>query len=513
MVSYGIKAKMLMLGAICSVVAGSVGAMSYWYFAMTDDVMREMVINNEALGNHLNGDMKHDALRGDVFFALTASMQQDKAALQEASDSMRGNAADFREMLNANQALDLPNNIKVIIDKVKPALESYITNSADVIQLAGSDTDAALRKLAAFEAAFQKLADEQEVLTELIYRVNSDTQTKGNAMVGTAQTLIVVATTTSLVLILFLSHWLAKQITSPILQAARLAERISEGHLENTLHATSNDETGTLVHALETMNNRLKDIASQVRTSSATITDGAQAISDGNSDLSRRSEQQAESLRDTAASMTQMTVSVKSAAESAKCANDLSMNAREQAIQGGQVVQRAITSMAEISDSSNRIADIISMINEIAFQTNLLALNAAVEAARAGEDGRGFAVVAQEVRSLAQRSATAADEIRSLIEDSVNKISEGFKAVEETGEALQQIQDSVSQVTESVSHINSSSQEQAHGIEQVHQTISQIDSVTRHNLALVSTAASTSESMSAEAKRMSELMQFFKMAS
>jgi methyl-accepting chemotaxis protein len=260
------------------------------------------------------------------------------------------------------------------------------------------------------------------------------------------------------------------------------------------------------------MSGKLKDIVQQVSLSSSEITRGSQEIANGNSDLSKRSEEQATSLRTTAASVTEMTSNVKVAAASAESANTLSKQTQDHAQKGGEIVKRAIASMGEINDSSKKIADIIGMINEIAFQTNLLALNAAVEAARAGEQGRGFAVVAQEVRSLAQRSATAADEIKKLIEDSLNKIGDGSKSVEDTGEALRQIQESVGRVTGSVADINNSSQEQALGIERVNQNISNIDSATNANLALVDSAATTSESMAAEARRMYELMQFFKLS-
>lgn len=510
--SLGIKTKLNLFGFICAVIAGLIGAISYGYLVATENAMEKMVIDTEALGNHLNGDMKHDALRGDVFFALVAATQNDKAALQEATASMRENAADFRAMLAANQALDLPSEIKNTINKVKPALESYIASSANVIETAATDPEAALGKLVGFEAAFQRLADEQEALTDQIYDINNSEQKNSALIIRGAEKTIIVCTFLAFVVMWLLSVFIAKKITTPILQASELAERISDGHLDNSVNITSTDETGQLLGSLMQMNNKIEEIVSQVRESSSEITEGSEAIANGNADLSQRSEEQAESLRTTAASMTEMTTSVKSAADSARSANELSLNTRSQAERGGQVVERAIASMGEISDSSNKIADIIGMINEIAFQTNLLALNAAVEAARAGEEGRGFAVVAQEVRSLAQRSASAADEIKSLIEDSVNKIGDGFKAVEETGEALQQIQKSVVLVTESVAQINTSSQEQAIGIDQVHQTISQIDSVTRHNLELVETAASTSEKMSSEAKHMSDLMQFFKLS-
>ncbi|MDH5528210.1 MAG: methyl-accepting chemotaxis protein [Nitrospirota bacterium] len=302
---------------------------------------------------------------------------------------------------------------------------------------------------------------------------------------------------------------ITRAITGPVLKAAKGVDAIAQGDLSQRWDVTSNDELGQMLEGMNRMGESLRKIVTEVRAASATITDGSGEIAQGNADLSSRTEEQAASLEETASSMEQMTASVKANAENAAKANQLAVGARKEAEGGGAVVQQAVTAMGEISDSSRKIAEIIGMINEIAFQTNLLALNAAVEAARAGEHGRGFAVVASEVRNLAQRAGNAADEIKKLIEDSVDKVNNGSSLVEETGKALMSIQNGIAKVTDIVSEINASSQEQAAGIDQVNKAIAEMDEVTQQNAALVEEAAATSDNLADESRRLSEMMTFF----
>ncbi|NOZ53387.1 MAG: PAS domain-containing protein [Gammaproteobacteria bacterium] len=256
---------------------------------------------------------------------------------------------------------------------------------------------------------------------------------------------------------------------------------------------------------------QLRGMVSQILESAGNIMSAAGEIAQGNQDLSQRTEEQASSLEETASSMEQLTSTVKQNADNARQANQLSSSAREQAEKGGDVVGRAVSAMAEINSASKKIADIIGVIDEIAFQTNLLALNAAVEAARAGEQGRGFAVVAGEVRNLAQRSATAAKEIKSLIQDSVEKVDEGSKLVDESGSTLTEIVSGVKKVSDIIAEIAAASQEQSAGIEQVNKAVMQMDEVTQQNAALVEQAAAASESLEDQAKGMSKLMEYFTM--
>ncbi len=253
----------------------------------------------------------------------------------------------------------------------------------------------------------------------------------------------------------------------------------------------------------------LTEVTSKIKSGAGEVGSGAKEIAQGNTDLSQRTEQQAANLEQTASSMEQMTATTRQNADNARQANQLASGAREQAETGGKVVNHTVSAMIEINTSSRQIADIIGVIDEIAFQTNLLALNAAVEAARAGEQGKGFAVVASEVRNLAQRSATAAKEIKTLIEDSVGKVDEGSRLVDESGRTLEQIVSSVKKVSDIVAEIAAASAEQSTGIDQVNKAITQMDQMTQQNAALVEQAAAASEALTEQATGLNELVSFF----
>jgi methyl-accepting chemotaxis protein len=261
---------------------------------------------------------------------------------------------------------------------------------------------------------------------------------------------------------------------------------------------------------MQTMILELRNIVSNVMDTIDEVSTAAKEIAQESADLSQRTEEQAAALEETAASMEQLTATVKNSADNAVQANDLAGAARTQAEEGGRVVERTVTAMAAIHQSSHKIADIIGVINEIAFQTNLLALNAAVEAARAGEQGRGFAVVAGEVRKLAQRSADAAKEIKALITDSVTKVGEGGKLVEQSGQTLQAILVSVKKVSDIVAEIALATREQASGIDQVNKAIIQMDQVTQKNAGLVAQTAAASQAINDQTSRLQQLMAFFR---
>ena len=314
-----------------------------------------------------------------------------------------------------------------------------------------------------------------------------------------------------LLLAAFVGIWLVRAISRPLQEAVQIARGVAAGDLTQQIEVRSTDETGQLMQALSDMNDSLIKIAGNVRSGTDTIATASSQIAAGNLDLSLRTEQQASSLEETASSMEELTSTVKQNADNARQANQLAASASEVAAKGGAVVAQVVDTMSSINDSSRKIVDIIGVIDGIAFQTNILALNAAVEAARAGEQGRGFAVVATEVRNLAQRSASAAKEIKTLIGDSVDKVDQGAKLVDQAGVTMEQIVVSVQRVTDIIAEITSASQEQSSGIEQINQAISQMDQATQQNAALVEEASAAAASLQEQAGNLSQVVSVFKL--
>jgi len=325
------------------------------------------------------------------------------------------------------------------------------------------------------------------------------------------QTTLMVLSAIALVLGALFAWRLSVGIVRPLGHAVAVAETVAGGDLSATIRVESRDEAGQLMQALKDMNASLAKVVGEVRTGTETIATASGQIASGNEDLSSRTEEQASSLEQTAASMEELTSTVKQNADNARQANQLAVSASEVAVRGGSVVSQVVDTMGSINASSKKIVDIIGVIDGIAFQTNILALNAAVEAARAGEQGRGFAVVASEVRSLAQRSAAAAKEIKTLIGDSVEKVEEGSKQVEEAGRTMDEIVGSVRRVTDIMGEITAASQEQTSGIEQINQAITQMDQVTQQNAALVEEASAAAQSLQEQASSLVQAVSIFKL--
>lgn len=309
----------------------------------------------------------------------------------------------------------------------------------------------------------------------------------------------------------FITRSLTQQLGGEPSTAVDIASRIAAGDLEVQIDTRAGDNS-SLLYAMKSMREKLADIVRNVRSGTDTIATASGQIAAGNLDLSSRTEQQASSLEETASSMEELTSTVRQNAENAGQANQLAINASEVAQRGGHVVSEVVQTMEQINESAKKIVDIIGVIDGIAFQTNILALNAAVEAARAGEQGRGFAVVATEVRSLAQRSAAAAKEIKSLIGDSVDKVESGSKLVAQAGSTMDEVVASVRRVTDIIAEISAASQEQSAGIEQVNQAITQMDQVTQQNAALVEEAAAAADSLQEQAGNLSDTVSVFRVS-
>ena len=302
-----------------------------------------------------------------------------------------------------------------------------------------------------------------------------------------------------------------RSIVGPLSEAVDIAKRVADGDLTSVIDVNSSDETGQMMGALKHMNSSLTRIVADVRAGTELISSASGEIASGNLDLSSRTEQQAASLGQTSGAMRALTDTVQQNADNARQANQLAAKASEVAMRGGSVVSHVIDTMGSITASSKKIVDIIGVIDGIAFQTNILALNAAVEAARAGEQGRGFAVVASEVRNLAQRSAAAAKEIKTLIGDSVDKVREGSTLVEQAGVTMEEVVASVRRVTDIMGEITSASQEQSIGIANVNHTILEMDETTQQNAALVEEAAAAAASMQHQAANLARVVSVFKL--
>ena len=308
---------------------------------------------------------------------------------------------------------------------------------------------------------------------------------------------------------LFCAWFITQSITVPLRRAVAIARSVAAGDLSSSIPTGAHDEAGQLFEALKAMNDSLASIVGAVRQSSDSIATGSGEIAMGNADLSQRTEQQAANLQQTAASMEQMHSSVKQSAETARTATQLAASASAVALRGGEVVAQVVSTMDHISASSRKIADIVGVIDGIAFQTNILALNAAVEAARAGEQGRGFAVVASEVRSLAQRSAESAKQIKSLITESVETVESGSRLVGGAGTTMTDIVGQVRRVADLIGEMSASTEEQTKGIGQVSEAVGALDQVTQQNAALVEESAAAADSLKQQAIRMTELVSVF----
>ena len=304
---------------------------------------------------------------------------------------------------------------------------------------------------------------------------------------------------------------LVRSTLKPLNEAIKVADTLAAGDLRSKISATYTDEFGQLFKSLSQMNINLKATVMDVRNSSEIVRQAAGEIASGNLDLSQRTEEQASSLEETAASMEELASTVKQNSENSKQADRLASNASDVTLKGGQLMESVVNTMTAINDSSKNITNIISVIDGIAFQTNILALNAAVEAARAGEQGKGFAVVATEVRNLAQRSATAAKEIKLLIDDSVNRVENGMQQVDAVGKTMQEIVDSIKHVANIMVEITAASKEQSSGIDQINQAVIQMDGATQQNAAMVEQAAAAAGSLEVQAKDLSGAISIFKL--
>ena len=473
----------------------------------------DLTINDRYPKISLLNDIKEAATQ-QTRSLRNALLPQDAGAIKTELDQVE----QFGKVADAAQAkldaiIALP-EARQLLAAVNEAHSKYGNSMGRMLgQLKGGDRDAAVATMSqsvradqgAYFAAVNKLITFQVALMQASGKEATETA-------STARMIMIALGVSGGILSLFTAWYITRSIVRPINFAVKVARTVADGDLSSSIQVRSTDEVGQLSAALKDMNDSLARIVTQVRQGTDTIATASAEIASGNADLSARTEQQAGSLEETASSMEELTATVKQNADNARQANQLALSASEFAGKGGAVVAQVVGTMASINDSSRKIVDIIGVIDGIAFQTNILALNAAVEAARAGEQGRGFAVVAGEVRNLAQRSAAAAKEIKSLIADSVNKVDNGAKLVDQAGHTMEDIVASVKRVTDIIGEIASASQEQLDGIEQINVAISEMDETTQRNAALVEQASAAAGAMSEQASQLSGTVGVFTLA-
>ncbi|HEY0843902.1 MAG TPA: methyl-accepting chemotaxis protein [Noviherbaspirillum sp.] len=496
-----IKSKLVISTSASLVFAGLLAASGYLGIRELDAAMDEISINGTALKNQLKADQAHDALRSDVLAALAAAEKKDAKGLEESRKDVEEHTALFRESIRAIDAIELDDEIRHAVNAVRPAMDAYLSAATAITALAATDIPAAQTKFEDFDKAFRLLEKEMATMSDFIEARSMATREGGDKAVTHANIQLLAICLLSLGTLLALGFYISRSITRPLDSAVGIASRIAKGDLGGRIEVDAQDdtETGKLLKALQEMNANLVQIVGSVRSGTDAIAAASAQIASGNSDLSSRTEQQAGALEETASTMEELTATVRQNADNAQQANQLAATATEVAAQGGEVVSQVVRTMDAINTSAKRIVDIIGVIDGIAFQTNILALNAAVEAARAGEQGRGFAVVASEVRTLAQRSATAAKEIKELIGDAVGNVDTGSELVGKAGTTMDDIVASIKRVNDIIGEIAAANREQTAGIEQLNQAISEMDHTTQQNASLVEEAAAASEAMRQQA--------------
>jgi methyl-accepting chemotaxis protein-1 (serine sensor receptor) len=509
-----IRASLTLVNLLFATLLVVGGAIGYFGINSSNEALRSIDRGDVAALDALN-QTSTNMLRGRIAFsrfdALTTAGDHDNAglALKRGEELIALSDKSWQAYLSIPRtdtekplAEEMTSKYAALLDQgIKPEITAM--DAADMTTF-HSIADTKISPLFVdFDKSMAAVAAYRKQHAETLY---SDAQQRFSV----TSTLILVGVGGAVAFAFLMRLVLTRKIVHPLDEAVLHFNKIAAGDLSGQIIVSDNTETGKLFGALRNMQASLVKTVTAVRVGAESIDVGSREIAAGNIDLSARTEQQAAALEETASSMGELTSTVKQNSDNARQANQLAVSASEIAERGGQVVGQVVQKMENISESSRKIADIISVIDGIAFQTNILALNAAVEAARAGEQGRGFAVVASEVRSLAQRSASAAKEIKGLIEASANHVESGSELVARAGQTMGDVVVAVKRVTDIMGEISSASDEQSHGIEEVNRALSEMDSVTQHNAALVEEAAAAAGSLEEQARRLNEVVAVFR---
>ena len=493
------------------VITALIAATGMWRIASLQDASERVAtqeIEQQTLVEDWASDIRLNWVRTEAFLKAIdlGYMEKLTADTQATAAGMDAKVKRIDALVQGEQARGLLTQIAAArtaySDKLNEIRELHRGGEPNVPTMVDKD----LRPLA--DNYLQSLDVLRKAMSTQLAASQADTSTLARA----SQVLLGIATLVAVVLGALLALSVTRSIVRPVQRGKQAAESIADGDLTYPIETSGTDETGQLLQALATMQSRLSTIVGHVRHNAEGVATASVEIATGNNDLSARTEQQASALQQTAASMEELGSTVRQNADNARQANQLAMSASTVAQQGGDVVAEVVDTMKGINDSSRKIADIISVIDGIAFQTNILALNAAVEAARAGDQGRGFAVVAGEVRSLAQRSAEAAKEIKGLIGTSVERVERGTALVDKAGATMTEVVGAIRRVTDIMGEISAASSEQSQGVAQVGDAISQMDQTTQQNAALVEQSAAAADSLKTQAGQLVDAVAVFRLS-
>lgn len=476
--------------------------------AVTEDIYTQTMAGQEVVSDIeriLAGMRGHTLNELLIRHSARSTLKDDVAAADK--KIMQLWATYYPELISSTQEKAAADKVMALYEVLKPEQAELVKKFKGFDYLGATSF-----YVGTVRQAYTKIFEQLNALGDIQSNEAQKAYAQGLQVQNFSRIAIIIMVAAAIVLTLLITILLTRMITRPLTRADALVDAIADGHLDNDIEHSFKGEFGAMLTKLGVMQQRLAATVAEVRREAAAVNRGSNEIAKGNEELSSRTQQQAANLQQTAASMEQMTSTVKQNADNAAQADQLASGVRDQAQEGSKIIDGAVSAMQEINDATDRISEIIGMIDEITFQTNLLALNASVEAARAGEHGRGFAVVASEVRKLAGRSAEAANEIKELVTDSTDKVRRGSEQVSLSGETLNKIVAEVKRVSEIVAEISVANNEQSSGIDQVNLAVSQMDSTTQQNASLVEQSAAASRSLEEQAVALRQQVAFFHLA-